>query len=105
MRSPNEEAHVTTTRTAVSSVRFTVVAALALTLTACGTGGSAGAPHQMPILPETPKAGRAGLSAPVVGTPPPGRPHGAPRAVASPNPRLLRPGAPPSVGGTRLPLR
>src|SRR5258705_152342 len=104
MRSPNEEAHVTTTRTAVSSVRFTVVAALALTLTACGTGRSAGAPDQMPILPETPKAGRAGLSAPVVGTPPAGRPDGAPGAVASLNRRLVGQGAARSVGDTELPI-
>src|SRR6185295_258481 len=104
MRSPYEEVRVMTIPTGVSSVRFTVVAALALALTACGTGRSAGAPDQMPILPETPKAGRAGLSAPVVGTPPAGRPDGAPGAVASLNRRLVAPGAARSVGDAELPI-
>src|SRR6185436_21182717 len=104
MRSPYEEVRVMTIPTGVSSVRFTVVAALALALTACGTGRSAGAPDQMPILPETPKAGRAGLSAPVVGTPPAGRPDGAPGAVASLNRRLVAPGAARSVLDAELPI-
>jgi hypothetical protein len=74
---------VTTIRMAVSSVGFTVVAALALTMTACGTGRSAGAPDQMPMLPETPKAGRPGLSAPVSGPRPPAGPV---RVLPGPSP-------------------
>ena len=96
---------MTTIRTAVSSVGFTVVAALALTMTACGTGRSAGTPDQMPMLPETPKAGRPGLSAPVVGTPPAGRPgEGAPGAVTSLNRRLIGQGAARSAEDAELPI-
>jgi len=96
---------VTTSRTAVRSVGFTVVVALALTMTACGTGRSVGAPDQMPMLPETPKAGRPGLSAPVVGTPPAGRPgEGTPGAVASLNRRLIGQGAARSAEDGELPI-
>ena len=56
---------MTTIRATVSGAGFTVVAAFAVMMTASGTGRSAGTPEQMPKHPQTPKAGRPGLSAPV----------------------------------------
>lgn len=93
-----------TIRTVVSSAGFTVIAALGLTLTACGTSRSAAVPDQMPVLPGTPTAGRASVSAPVIGTPPAGRPDGgAPTSAVALNRRLLGQAAR-STGDIELPI-